>query len=132
MTDYQLLTFKEKNDVTLYVIYCNDYYTLYGSRRYLDSRDIESDHGRADFYRSFHYCQFDVMMAYIKFMFNNFKETVEIAQNVISVDDIISPHDYTVDDLYGMATSKNEIFGYDSYTLYDTDLKNLLGSLFYY
>ena len=130
-TDYQVLTIKEPEDVTLYVVYSEGYYTLYGTRRYLD-REHESDIERVDFYRSFHYCQFEVMLAYIKFMFNDFKENVEIAQNVISAEDTESVHDYTVDDLFYMITSKNEIFGYDSFKVTDFVLKNLLGSIFYY
>lgn len=130
--DYQLLVIKEMNDVHMFITYSGGYYTVYGTRRRLDEND-EDDYERKDFYRSFHYAQFDVMVTYLKIIFNDFKENIEIAQHVIQVDnDVLSIYDYTVDQLNELCMGKNEIFAYDSYKMNDLTFKNLLGSIFYY
>jgi len=130
-TDHSVITIRERDDVTLYVVYANNYFTTYGTRRRLGNDD-DSDENRVDFYRSFHYAQFEVMVCYIKLMFNKLNDKLEIAQNVLQCNDGVPVHDLSVDEIFYKISTKNEIFAYDSLKFSELDLKNLLGSIFYF
>ena len=133
--NYTMLFIKEHNDdVKTCIIYNENQYTIFGTRKRLidDEQEIpiinEMDR-YCDFYTTFHESNYNGLITFLKLAYDNFTKDVEIGLYSIN----IYPEEIqtlSIQDMYAKMY-QTEIFAYDNYKIKKNKLNDLLNMIVY-